>query len=98
MQRLIVRTRAKEIVELLADLDRVRNERRKAKANRNKYIGTGNDSMNLTSGRNRYGGFGSESAGGASGYSGGDAYDNDGESRLNCSLSCLYLTSLMNPA
>jgi hypothetical protein len=38
-----VRNRAKEIAELLSDLDRVRQERRKAKFNKNKYTGLGND-------------------------------------------------------
>ena len=67
----LVRQRSKEIVELLSDLEKVRQERRKAKANRNKYIGTGNDSMNFSSG-GRYGGFGSDSLdyGGNSGYGG----------------------------
>lgn len=65
-----VRTRAKEIVELLGDLDRVRAERRKAKANRNKYTGTGSETSSFTTGSSRYGGFGNEGAGG--GYAGGD--------------------------
>lgn len=69
----IVRTRSKEIVDLLSDLDRVRQERRKAKANRNKYTGTGNDGMPFSSG-SRYGGFGNESldyGGGSGGFSSG---------------------------
>ena len=61
-----VRNRAKELVELLADVDKIRQERKKAKANRSKYVGTGNDGLSFGSGR--YGGFGSESYGG--GYSG----------------------------
>lgn len=67
-----VRQRAKELLDLLGDLDRVRAERRKAKANRNKYTGTGNDSLSFSAGGSRYGGFGSDSLGGGSGYSGGD--------------------------
>jgi epsin len=70
----LVRQRAKEIVELLSDLDKVRQERRKAKANRNKYIGTGNDSMSFSSSGGRYGGFGSDTldygGNGSSGYGG----------------------------
>jgi epsin len=63
-----VRNRAKEIAELLADVDRIRQERRKAKANRITDGGTGNDgaAMSFTSGGSRYGGFGSETLGGAS--------------------------------
>lgn len=75
-----VRNRSKELGELLSDLDRVRQERRKAKANRNKYTGVGNDgsggggpSFTSTAG-SRYGGFGSDSfyeGGSSSGKGGG---------------------------
>ncbi|QRV77722.1 epsin amino-terminal-like (ENTH) domain protein [Ceratobasidium sp. AG-Ba] len=85
-QGINVRNRAKEIAELLSDVDKIRQERRKAKANRNKYTGVGNDggmSFTTASG-SRYGGFGSDSAGysgggggGGSGYGGG--YDRDRE-------------------
>lgn len=68
----IVRTRAKELVDLLGDLDRVRTERRKAKTNRNKYTGVGNDALSFTAGGSRYGGFGSDSLGGGDSYGGGD--------------------------
>ncbi|KZT28737.1 ENTH-domain-containing protein [Neolentinus lepideus HHB14362 ss-1] len=76
-QGLNVRNRAKEIVELLSDVEKIRLERRKAKANRSKYTGTGNDAMSFTSGGSRYGGFGSDSysGGGSSSYGGG--YDRD---------------------
>lgn len=53
-----VRNRAKEIVELLADTERIRTERQLAKKNRNKYVGVGSESMSLGS---RYMGFGSDS-------------------------------------
>ncbi|GAA5982844.1 hypothetical protein JCM11641_004646 [Rhodosporidiobolus odoratus] len=80
-QGINVRNRAKEVGELLSDLDRVRMERRKAKANRNKYTGVGNDgyggggpSFTSASG-SRYGGFGSDSfnsgGGGRDGFSAG---------------------------
>lgn len=51
----------------------MRQERRKAKANRNKYIGTGNDNTSFSSSGGRYGGYGSDSLdhGGSSGYGGG---------------------------
>ena len=62
-------------MELLGDVDKIRSERRKAKANKNKYTGVGNDPMSFTSGGSRYGGFGSESlgygGGGSGSYSGG---------------------------
>ncbi|KAG0143416.1 hypothetical protein CROQUDRAFT_48796 [Cronartium quercuum f. sp. fusiforme G11] len=74
-QGINVRNRAKEIVELLSDLDRVRQERRKAKASRNKYTGVGNDGPSFTSASgSRYGGFGSDT-GGFSGFSGGGGHD-----------------------
>lgn len=62
------------------DVERIRTERRKAKANRNKYIGTGNDGMSsLGASSGRYGGFGSDSLGSGSrsygGGGGGGSYD-----------------------
>lgn len=71
-QGINVRNRSKELSELLGDLDRVRQERKKAKQNKNKYSGVGNDaysgsfsgsagpSFKSASG-SRYGGFGSDS-------------------------------------
>lgn len=70
---LVVRNRAKELTELLMDVDRIRAERRKAKTNRNKYVGTGNDPMSFGTGR--YGGFGNDTPG--RGYGGG-GYDSGG--------------------
>ncbi|ODN98046.1 hypothetical protein I350_07688 [Cryptococcus amylolentus CBS 6273] len=60
---------ANEIALLLGDVDRIRVERRKAKANRNKYQGGGNDGgmSFVTSSGSRYGGFGSDSLGGGGG-------------------------------
>ena len=65
----IVRNRSKELVELLADVEKIRQERKKAKANRSKYVGTGNDGYSFGGSGGRYGGFGSELTGGGS-YSG----------------------------
>lgn len=62
-----VRNRSKELVELLADVDKIRRERKEAKANRSKYVGTGNDGF---SGGGRYGGFGNDSLSGGGSYSG----------------------------
>ncbi|KAG8994449.1 Epsin-3, clathrin recruitment and traffic between the Golgi and endosome [Tulasnella sp. JGI-2019a] len=81
-QGINVRNRSKELSELLQDLDRIRQSRREARANRAKYVGTGNDGMSFSSGGSRYGGFGNEefSSGGggggsSSGYGGG--YDRE---------------------
>ena len=67
--RISVRNRATEIASLLSDLDKIRAERRKAKANKNKYVGTGYDGMG---GGGRYDGFGNDRMYGSSGggYSG----------------------------
>ncbi|KAJ7726484.1 hypothetical protein B0H16DRAFT_264895 [Mycena metata] len=80
-----VRNRSRELVELLSDVDKIRSERRKAKANKHKYTGTGNDGgMSFASeSGGRYGGFGSDSlGGGGGGYSGGgnDYYNGGGSS------------------
>ncbi len=74
-----VRNRAKELAELLSDVDRIRAERKKARANRNKFGGVEGGSMGggMSSG-SRYGGFGSEDAGGYGGYSGGVYGDGGG--------------------
>ena len=57
-----MRNRARELVELLSDVEKIRGERRKAKANKHKYTGTGNDGFGLSGGGgSRYGGFGNDS-------------------------------------
>ncbi|CDU24251.1 related to ENT3-cytoskeletal adaptor [Sporisorium scitamineum] len=77
-QGINVRNRAKELAELLSDVDRIRQERRKARSNKTKYTGGGNGEFVPGSGTGRYGGFGSDSywagggaAPGASSSSGG---------------------------
>ncbi|KAF8073556.1 hypothetical protein FPV67DRAFT_1666329 [Lyophyllum atratum] len=77
-----VRNRSREIVELLSDVEKIRSERRKAKANKHKYTGTGNDGfgggMSFSTGGSRYGGFGNVGFGGGGGGGGGGAsYGND---------------------
>ncbi|KAG7444172.1 ENTH-domain-containing protein [Guyanagaster necrorhizus] len=81
-----VRNRSKEIVELLSDVEKIRAERRKAKANKHKYVGTGNDGLSFSSGGSRYGGFGSDSPGGGS-YSGSASFGNDYNGSYNGSSS-----------
>lgn len=66
-QGINVRNRAKELAELLGDVERIRAERKKARATRNKYSGV-EGGAGLGSGMSsgsRYGGFGSEDQGGA---------------------------------
>ncbi|KAJ3290279.1 Epsin-3, clathrin recruitment and traffic between the Golgi and endosome [Borealophlyctis nickersoniae] len=59
-QGINVRNRANEIQELLANNDKIKEERRKAKENRNKYTGVSSDGTGSFGG-SKYGGFGSES-------------------------------------
>lgn len=87
-QGINVRNRAKELTELLGDVERIRSERKKARANKTKYNGVegGASRMGGFSGgsggsSSRYGGFGSESGGAPGqygGYSGGVYGDGGG--------------------
>lgn len=77
-QGLNVRNRAKELAELLSDVERIRAERKKAKTTRNKYTGVEGGpgmgrGMSSNSSSSRYGGFGSEEAG-SGGGGGGTGY------------------------
>ncbi|RIB12974.1 hypothetical protein C2G38_2019473 [Gigaspora rosea] len=56
-----VRNRARELAELLSDVEKIRQERRKAKANRTKYTGVSSDAIGYGGSSSRYGGFGNES-------------------------------------
>lgn len=90
-QGINVRNRAKELAELLGDVERIRSERKKARANKAKYTGVEGGAMggfSSSSSAGRYGGFGSESAGyggsgggssaGYGGYTGGVYGDGGG--------------------
>ncbi|KAI1119005.1 hypothetical protein F5Y14DRAFT_396168 [Nemania sp. NC0429] len=86
-QGINVRNRAKELAELLGDVERIRAERKKARSNKTKYTGVEGGAMGGFSGSSssgRYGGFGSESGGyggsgaGYGGYSGGVYGDGGG--------------------
>lgn len=73
-QGINVRNRAKELAELLGDVERIRSERKKARVTKTKYTGAEGGvtfGSGLSSG-GRFSGFGSESAyGGGGGGSGG---------------------------
>ena len=79
-QGINVRNRSGELVKLLSDVDAIRAERKKSRANRNKYGGVEGGAglgMGFSSGAGgRYGGFGSESAG-YGGYQ-GEVYGDGG--------------------
>ncbi|KAF7553768.1 hypothetical protein G7Z17_g3388 [Cylindrodendrum hubeiense] len=75
-QGINVRNRAKELAELLGDVERIRSERKKARASKSKYTGVegGGGTFGGSgtfggggSSSSRYGGFGSESADGGGG-------------------------------
>ncbi|WFD25205.1 Epsin-3, clathrin recruitment and traffic between the Golgi and endosome [Malassezia nana] len=75
-QGINIRNRAKELAALLSDVELIRAERRKARANRSKYQGTGNTDFVPGSGGGRYGGFSSDAyyaSGGASNAYGGSS-------------------------
>lgn len=71
-----VRNRAKELAELLGDVERIRAERKKARANKAKYQGVEGGgglggAFSGGGGSSRYGGFGSDSTGYGGGGGGG---------------------------
>lgn len=76
-----VRNRAKELAELLGDVDRIRAERKKARATRNKYSGVeGGAGFGGGMSSGRYGGFGGDEgrSGTYGGFSGGVYGDGGG--------------------
>ncbi|KAF5023126.1 hypothetical protein F66182_4821 [Fusarium sp. NRRL 66182] len=81
-QGINVRNRAKELADLLSDVERIRSERKKARATKNKYTGVEGGSTfggGFSSGSSgRYGGFGSESAGYGGGSGSGSGPTNFG--------------------
>ncbi|KAI8099829.1 uncharacterized protein BX664DRAFT_363580 [Halteromyces radiatus] len=70
-QGINIRNRAKELADLLSDIDRIKAERKKARQNRNKYTGVGSESTSFgmgsggggfsSSSGSRFTGFGSDS-------------------------------------
>lgn len=95
-QGINVRNRSKELSDLLSDVERIRTERKKARANKKKYGGVEGGAglgggMSSSSG-SRYGGFGSEAGGfggatrtvyGDGGGFGGEEGDYDETSRTS---------------
>jgi len=70
-QGINVRNRAKELSELLSDVERIRAERKKARNNKAKYTGVEGGGGGGFSSSSRYGGFGSETGGFGGGSGGG---------------------------
>lgn len=65
-QGINVRHKVRELIDFIQDDDRLREERKKAKKNKDKYIGMSSDAM----GGSRSGGFGGYSGGGGGGGGG----------------------------
>lgn len=84
-QGINVRNRSQELVKLLGDVDAIRSERKKARANRNKFGGMEGGMAGGFSGHGsgRYGGFGSDSFGGYSGGVFGDGGGFGGASNIS---------------
>lgn len=78
-QGINVRNRAKELSDLLGDVERIRAERKKARHTRGKYGGVEGGAGLGGSSSGRYGGYGSEAGSGTyGGYSGGVYGDGGG--------------------
>uniref|UniRef100_A0A060T2D5 ARAD1A07480p n=1 Tax=Blastobotrys adeninivorans TaxID=409370 RepID=A0A060T2D5_BLAAD len=69
-QGINIRNRAKELLSLLSDVDKIRAERKKARQNKAKYSGIGNEASGFGGTGRKYGGFGSESLEFGGGYEG----------------------------
>ncbi|KAK5134002.1 hypothetical protein LTR08_007007 [Meristemomyces frigidus] len=72
-QGLNVRNRSKELTDLLSDVEKIRSERKKARATKNKYQGVeggAGSGMSAGGGGGRYGGFEGGSGGGSTNYGG----------------------------
>lgn len=69
-QGINIRNRAKELLSLLSDVDKIRSERKKARQNKAKYSGIGNEPSGFGGTGRKYGGFGSESLEFGGGYEG----------------------------
>ncbi|XP_026831904.1 clathrin interactor 1 isoform X3 [Drosophila erecta] len=74
-QGINVRHKVRELIDFIQDDDRLREERKKAKKNKDKYIGMSSDAMGMRSGG--YSGY----SGGSGGGGGGSGGYNDGDYR-----------------
>uniref|UniRef100_A0A4Y0AWW1 ENTH domain-containing protein n=1 Tax=Anopheles funestus TaxID=62324 RepID=A0A4Y0AWW1_ANOFN len=78
-QGINVRHKVRELIDFIQDDDRLREERKKAKKNKDKYIGMSSEAMGM-----RYGGSSGGGGGGAMDYGGyRDSYDRRSEDRYN---------------
>ncbi|XP_017058409.1 clathrin interactor 1 isoform X2 [Drosophila ficusphila] len=75
-QGINVRHKVRELIDFIQDDDRLREERKKAKKNKDKYIGMSSDAMGMRSGG--YSGY-SGGGGGGGGYNDGDYRSSRGD-------------------
>ncbi|XP_068152007.1 clathrin interactor 1 isoform X2 [Drosophila tropicalis] len=75
-QGINVRHKVRELIDFIQDDDRLREERKKAKKNKDKYIGMSSDAMGM-----RSGGYSGYSGGGGGGGGGSGGGYNDGDWR-----------------
>ncbi|KRF83555.1 telomere length regulation protein TEL2 homolog isoform X1 [Drosophila virilis] len=73
-QGINVRHKVRELIDFIQDDDRLRDERKKAKKNKDKYIGMSSDAMG-----SRSGGYSGYSGGSSSSYNDGDWRNNRGD-------------------
>ncbi|XP_017142225.1 clathrin interactor 1 isoform X2 [Drosophila miranda] len=80
-QGINVRHKVRELIDFIQDDDRLREERKKAKKNKDKYIGMSSDAMGMrgSSGYSGYSGGGGGGGGGSGGYNDGDWRTNRGD-------------------
>ncbi|TDG52440.1 hypothetical protein AWZ03_001270 [Drosophila navojoa] len=76
-QGINVRHKVRELIDFIQDDDRLREERKKAKKNKDKYIGMSSDAMGSRSGG--YSGYSGGGGGGSGGYNDGDWRSNRGD-------------------
>ncbi|XP_017846980.1 uncharacterized protein LOC108603056 isoform X2 [Drosophila busckii] len=74
-QGINVRHKVRELIDFIQDDDRLREERKKAKKNKDKYIGMSSDAMGSRS-SSGYGGYSGGSGGGSGGYNDSDFRSN----------------------
>ncbi|XP_037730674.1 clathrin interactor 1 isoform X3 [Drosophila subpulchrella] len=76
-QGINVRHKVRELIDFIQDDDRLREERKKAKKNKDKYIGMSSDAMGMRSGG--YSGYSGGSGGGGGGYNDSDYRSSRGD-------------------
>lgn len=88
-QGINVRHKVRELIDFIQDDDRLRDERKKAKKNKDKYIGMSSDAMG-----SRSGGYSGYSGGSSGGYNDGDWRNNRGDNWCKYLIILEFVTNL----